>query len=141
LHAARRHLSLDDVDVTYSQQPARSKRVGGLNALGFAAWLNVEGAVVCFTLKSLIVFGAIRLHALRVRGLTNARYRTELAGTPNKPEGTARYAVRLVDLLVRGVGLGRVGDRVKLLKDVEPTVGRARQEAAFFGLVAATSRK
>jgi hypothetical protein len=141
LPSGKRYLSLDEVEVYYSEQPARPKRIGGVNAIGFAAWLDVEGALVCFTLKSLVVFGGVRIHALRIRGVTDARYRTELSGTPNKPEGLARYALRLADLLVRGASLGRVGDRVKLLKDPAATASRARQEAGTFGLVPATSRR
>jgi hypothetical protein len=129
-----RDLRLDDLVAVYSERETIAHRLGSLNALGFAAWIGVEGMVICFTLKTVVFLGPVRLHALRLRGLMDSRHRGELTGAPAGGDGLIAYAWRCVVLLLWGVPFPRVGTQVKVLKDPTPTAATYRKPAGSFTL-------
>lgn len=116
-----RSYTLGELAVYYSgpRSDAKPRRVGrGPWPFGWAWWSGVEGMAAVFTLKTFVFFGPLRLHAIRLRGLRAKQHRSELAGGPPKrAESTIEYGLRCLRLLLWGVPIGRVGQRVKLTKD------------------------
>jgi len=137
-------LPLDEIDAFYSRQETSSHHLRELfglpiNALAVSAWPGVESTVFCFTLKTLIFFGRVRLHALHVSGFTDARRRTELVGA--RTDDLFSYSWRSLVLLLWGLPFGRVGDQVKLLNDQPQQPGQEPRPAGSFSLVQRARRR
>lgn len=134
-------LALNDLDVFYSRTETKSTHLRWWNAPGLAGWWNVENCVVCFTTKSALVVGQLRLHALHVRGFWDARGRSELVGSPDRPEDLVKYLFRSLRLLILGLPFHRVGDDVRVLKATPPSQRRSADLTGTFRLVRTSSRR
>lgn len=130
----KQSLRLRDLEVFYSERQTAAHRFGSVNALGFYLWPGVEGMAACFTLKTLLFFGPLRLHALRLAGFGSPRRRIELVGSPARPDGVIAYGWRCIRLLIWGVPLSRIGAPVRLLKDSPAVPGAERPRVGAFTL-------
>lgn len=127
-------LTLNEVAVLYSKKSDRPAHVGGLNACGLWIWPGAENTIACFSSKTFLFFGGLRIRALRLRGIREAEYRSELVGVE---EGVSRgrYVLHCLRLLTLGIPLGSVGEPpVRLLNPDKASVG------GTFELIAAVQR-